>query len=89
MAFGANTQSGIVRSEESRPRPEGYGAKLRDTFTGAQKRRPASAVRAYRENWPFDNTVRTPQLTQLEAEAALIASDACEWCGSLADEACA
>ena len=44
----------IVNSETSRPRPEGYGAKLKDHFTGAQKRRPAEALRAYRENWPFD-----------------------------------
>ena len=49
-----SAKAGLVHTEDSRPRPEGYGATLKDHFTGAQKRRPSSALQAYRENWPFD-----------------------------------
>ena len=53
-----SAKAGLVHTEDSRPRPEGYGAALKDHFTGAQKRRPASALQAYRENWPFEDFLK-------------------------------
>lgn len=34
-------------------RKPGYGAKIKDTLTGAQKKRPAAAIQAYRDHFPF------------------------------------
>lgn len=39
-------------------RKPGYGAKIKDTLTGAQKRRPATALKAYRDNFPFPESSR-------------------------------
>ena len=68
-----SAKAGLVHTEDSRPRPEGYGVALKDHFTGAQKRRPASALQAYRENFPFELDPEPNSMRQHMTDHTLVA----------------